>query len=57
MNNIQMMIILKLNNLLKNILNTFIQYAEIKYSVQKKYKLSDTINPGEVNIVAKRQIN
>ena len=32
----------------------FIQYAEIKNSIQKKYKLSDTIKPGEVNIIAKR---
>jgi hypothetical protein len=35
-------------------LSTFIQHAEFKNSVEKKYKLSDTITPGEVNIVAKR---
>jgi hypothetical protein len=32
----------------------FIQYAEIKNSVSRKYKLSDTIRPGEVNIIARR---
>jgi uncharacterized protein (DUF433 family) len=39
----------------KKSLNTFIQYAEIRNSIQKKYKLSDTLTPGEVNIVATRQ--
>lgn len=34
---------------------SYIQYAEFKRSVQKKYKLSDTINIGEVTITAKRQ--
>lgn len=36
-------------------LRTYIQSAEIKSSVQRKYKLSDTIAPGEVKIVARRQ--
>jgi hypothetical protein len=35
-------------------LHTFIQYSEIKSLVQKKYKLSDTVTPGEVNIIARR---
>lgn len=34
--------------------NQFIQYAEITNSVSRKYKLSDTIRPGEVNIIARR---
>jgi hypothetical protein len=42
------------NYLKKENLKEFIQYAEIKNSIRKKYKLSDTINPGEVTIVAKR---
>jgi hypothetical protein len=42
------------NNLNNKSLHTFIQYAEIKKSIQKKYKLSDTITPGEVNIIATR---
>ena len=33
----------------------FVQYAEIKNSIRKKYKLSDTVNIGEVTITAKRQ--
>lgn len=33
---------------------TYILYSEIKRSLQKKYKLSDTISPGEVNIIARR---
>jgi len=37
-------------------LPSFIQYAEYKRSVQKRYKLSDTINVGEVTITARRQI-
>lgn len=32
----------------------FIQYAEITSSVSRRYKLSDTIRPGEVNIIARR---
>lgn len=32
----------------------FIQYAEIQSSIQKKYKLSDTLAPGEVTITAAR---
>ena len=39
----------------KENLDAFIQYTEIKNSIRKKYKLSDTINPGEVRIIAKRQ--
>jgi hypothetical protein len=35
-------------------LHTFIQKAEIRKNIQKKYKLSDTITPGEVNIIAIR---
>jgi hypothetical protein len=42
------------NQLINKSLHTFIQYSEIKKSIQKKYKLSDTITPGEVNIVATR---
>ena len=40
--------------LIKESLHTFIQYAEITESFRKQYKLSDTITPGEVNIVARR---
>ncbi len=36
-------------------LPSFIQYAEFSTSLYKKYKLSDTIRPGEVKITAKRQ--
>ncbi len=43
------------NQFVKNNLHNFIQYAEIKNSIRKKYKLSDTITPGEVTITAKRQ--
>ncbi len=43
------------NQLIKKNLHTFIQDAEIKNSIRKKYKLSDTIAPGEVTIVARRQ--
>ena len=43
------------NQITKKSLHTFIQYAETRNSVQKKYKLSDTITPGEVNIIATRQ--
>jgi hypothetical protein len=42
------------NQLIKKSLHTFIQKAEIRKSIQKKYKLSDTITPGEVNIIATR---
>jgi len=41
--------------LIKENLQSFIQYSEFKLSVQRKYKLSDTIMPGEVIITAKRQ--
>lgn len=33
---------------------TFVQYAEIKQSIQNKYRLTDTIRPGEVTITAKK---
>ncbi len=39
----------------KRNLRTYIQYSEIKNSTEKKYKLSDTITPGEVTIRAKVQ--
>lgn len=34
---------------------TFIQYCEIKSSLRKKYKLTDTIKIGEVSIIARQQ--
>jgi len=37
-------------------LPSYIQYAEYKRSVQRKYKLSDTISVGEVTITARRQL-
>ena len=43
------------NQITNKSLHTYIQYGEIRESIQKKYKLSDTITPGEVNIIAKRQ--
>ena len=43
------------NQLINKSLHTFIQYAEIRTTTQKKYKLSDTITPGEVHIIAIRQ--
>src|ERR1035437_2941471 len=43
------------NQITKKSLHTFIQYAEIRNSIQIKYKLSDTITLGEVNIIATRQ--
>jgi hypothetical protein len=43
------------DHIIKEKLHTFIQYAEFKKSVQKKYRLSDTIKPGEVTITAKRE--
>ncbi len=42
-------------NLVRKILPAFIQYSEIRSSLNRKYKLSDTIKPGEVEIIAKRQ--
>jgi hypothetical protein len=36
-------------------LQAYLQYAEIKKSIVGKYKLSDTIKPGEVSITAKRK--
>jgi hypothetical protein len=38
----------------KQNISLFVQYAEIKNSIRKKYKLTDTINVGEVTITAKR---
>ena len=49
--------LLRDNQTIKKSLHTYIQYAEINTSIQKKYKLSDTINPGEVTITARRQDN
>jgi hypothetical protein len=43
------------NQIIKKNLPTYIQYAEISSSIQKKYKLSDTISLGAVTIIAKRQ--
>ena len=43
------------DTIIKDNLASYIQYAEIKNSIQKRYKLSDTINPGEVTITAERQ--
>ena len=43
------------NQTLKESMHRFIQYAEFVESVHKKYKLSDTITPGEVLITAKKQ--
>ena len=39
----------------KKQLPSYIQYAEFKTSLNRKYRLSDTIRPGEVKITAKRQ--
>lgn len=36
-------------------LPAYIQYSDFKTSLSRKYKLSDTIRPGEVSITAKRQ--
>jgi hypothetical protein len=41
--------------LIKNNLKTYIQYEVTKNSIRKKYKLSDTLAPGEVTITAKGQ--
>jgi hypothetical protein len=43
------------NSIIKENLKSFIQHSESKLSLQRKYKLSDTIMPGEVIITAKRQ--
>ncbi len=43
------------NLLTKDNFQSFLEYAETKLSVQRKYKLSDTIKPGEVIITAKHQ--
>lgn len=40
---------------LSNKIRPFIQYAEFRKSIQYKYRLSDTIKPGEVKIIAKRE--
>ena len=45
------------NQIIKKNLPTYIQYAEISSSIQKKYKLSDTISLGAVTITARRQDN
>jgi hypothetical protein len=42
------------NQKVKENISSFVQYAEIKNSIRKKYKLSDTVNIGEVTITAKR---
>jgi hypothetical protein len=42
------------NQLINVNMHKFIQYAEFKSSIQKKYRLSDTISLGEVNVIAKR---
>ncbi len=47
-------------NLIGNIsarkkIESFKQYSDYRQSLQKKYKLSDTINPGEVTITAWKQ--
>jgi len=42
------------SSLVKTELHKYIQYSEFKNSMQKRYKLSDTISPGEVSIVARR---
>jgi hypothetical protein len=42
------------NQFFKDNLTSYLQYAEVNNSIQKKYKLSDTIAPGEVQIVAVR---
>ena len=39
------------NQIVKKNLNTYIHYSEIKNSIQKKYKLSDTIKLGEVKVI------
>ncbi len=43
------------NDIKEEKLHTYIQYSEIRESLNKKYKLSDTIYVGEVKITAKRQ--
>ena len=42
------------NQVIKESIQKFIQHAEIKNSFEKRFKLSDTLVPGEVTIVAKR---
>jgi hypothetical protein len=42
------------DSVVKSDLKTFIKYSEIKNTLQKKYKLSDTVSPGEVSIIARR---
>ena len=43
------------NQSVKENISSFVQYAEIKNSIRRKYKISDTVNIGEVTITAKRQ--
>ena len=45
------------NQLLKENIKVLIQEAEIKKTIRKKYKLSDTINLDEVKIIEKRPEN
>ena len=42
------------NQVINESIQKFIQHAEIKNSFEKRFKLSDTLAPGEVTIVAKR---
>jgi hypothetical protein len=37
------------------LIKSYIQYTEIKTSLKKKYRLTDTINIGEVTIIARRK--
>ena len=37
------------------LIKSYIQYTEIKTSLKKKYRLTDTINVGEVTIIARRK--
>jgi hypothetical protein len=37
------------------LIKSYIQYTEIKTSINKKYRLTDTINVGEVTIIAKQK--
>lgn len=50
-NNISADQLLNDNQLVKKNLYTYIHYSEIKNSIQRKYKLSDTIKLGEVRVI------
>ena len=39
------------NQNIREDIQRFVQYAEIKKGIMRKYKLTDTIKPGEVNII------